>query len=173
MQPVLPVKSSVENAIHPWTSPIQRCAKAGRVSVMSTSKLNTWLFSLFFTNHVFLNFSPDVIWICMGFSTSHQHCIMHVWPDQSCSRVLKLDLSDHTWHIPAMPNAEEEKRRKCRQKSWSECARFPISLAQFSLSHYTAECPTHPFPSTFSRFPISLASFPLQLYPTSHPFRNT
>ena len=37
--------------------------------------------------------------------------------------------------IPAMPNAEEEKRRRCRQKSWSacSCSRFPNPVFPFPL----------------------------------------
>ncbi len=75
--------------------------------------------------------------------------------------------------FPAMPNAEEEKRRKEKEmstllhlKNW-KCM-LPSPVSPFSFPY-----PSHPFPSSFSRFPISLALFSLSRYTpesSSHPF---
>ncbi len=71
--------------------------------------------------------------------------------------------------IPAMPNAEEEKRRRCRQKVevYAPVSPFPqpvfplnvhlipsqvpSPVSPFSLSRYTSESPSYPFPSTCNR----------------------
>ena len=84
LQLVLPVKFSVENIIHPWTSSqCQCCTKDGRVHLSWASKPNVCL--IVFLNFYllcFCNLSPDLQFlICMG---SHQHCVMNTRLDQSC-----------------------------------------------------------------------------------------
>ena len=62
---------------------LQCCGKAGRVSLSCQQVSKDCLIAfLFFLLTMLWNFSHGVQ--CEFAWGSHQHCIMHVWPDQSC-----------------------------------------------------------------------------------------